>query len=234
MATRAKLIGLLEVFRQRFDEAAREDAFGVYRSEDKDGPSIGASRTPKRFIALARDVEPLLAEADATYDAKRGQTAAGRLLYWVFGNAPTDSLTWDEEDPIVEFADNPYRMTALAIHKLTAQLAVVADGERTDAAPVTSGGRADTATDKKPRNKKRVLTAEARACGLAYRRALASGDKRSRKYFCQDWTAENGHKYKNLAGQKPSWATIDKALQEHPEAWKPAADTADKSADTEV
>ena len=95
-------------------------------------------------------------------------------------------------------------------------------------------GPADTETDKKPGKKQRVLTDAARACGRAYRRAVTADDKRTRKQFCQDWTAENGHKYKSEAGKSPSWQTIERALRDHPEAWKPATDTANKPADTEV
>jgi hypothetical protein len=92
----------------------------------------------------------------------------------------------------------------------------------------------DRKADEKQEKKTRVLSDAARACGRAYQRAIANGDKRTRKEFCQAWIAEHGNKYKSANNRAPSWRTIDKALQDHPEAWKQTPDRADKSTDADV
>ncbi len=97
-----------------------------------------------------------------------------------------------------------------------------------------AGGQTDSESDRKQKKKKRVFSDAARACARAYRRALESGERKNRKLFCQDWTAESGHKYRHTNGKPPSWKTIDRALQDHPDEWNPSPDTADKSADTVV
>ena len=115
---------------------------------------------------------------------------------------------------------------------LLAEAVSDAASKQSDEKQTKGSGQSDTKSDKKPGKKKRVPTDAARACCRAYRLAIANGDKRTQRLFCQEWTAENGHRFKNEMGKPPSWRTIERALQDHPELWKPAADTSDKSSDT--
>lgn len=117
------LIAGLNHLRERFDRAADKGrSFYVMWRQDADGPHIQMSPKSFEFVTLARGVEPLLSQADPSYDTSKGRTADGRLLRWVFSRVPTDPVLCEQGTGAQELTDNPFRVVALAISAVVAGL----------------------------------------------------------------------------------------------------------------